>query len=195
MWSKEKNTGWPSFESPFLLFWKITFNLQETQFVIWGNKNIFVLSSLQDYYYADWLNVQVYRLLKPYVKVTHIKHIYWSSQHKFAFRGRKVHQSRKHSKTIKLICFLRKCQRRIHSKHTANCLSFFFPILIFSLNVSSTWHLSQCLSSPRPQRPVCILQLAQFFPMESLSLSGVFWFPSLLITAKGGPRANQQCSL
>lgn len=58
---------------------KITLTSMRSQFTILENKNIFVLPPLQGYYYADWLKVQMYRLLRPYVNVNPHKAHPWSS--------------------------------------------------------------------------------------------------------------------
>lgn len=123
-----------------MLFWQNHFNLHESEFALWENKNICILSFLQDDYYADWLNVQTFKTIcqcNP-----NKARLLVQDQHTFAFR-KKSSSIHKAFKDNQINTFLEKLPKENTFKADTNYLRFSLPILIFSLTNSSTWLLSQ----------------------------------------------------
>lgn len=116
------------------------------------------------------------KLLKPYVNITHIKHIYWpGTSTNVHSEGGKKSPSILKAFQDRSMQFLRTCQRRIHSNHTAKLLKFLFS----HINVVSSCFLgvpSVPIIFPLPrQSPMC----AFFIWLSSLScsVSEPLWFP------------------
>lgn len=134
------------------------------------------------------------KLLKPYVNITHIKHLYWpGTSTNVHSEGGKKSPSILKAFQDRSMQFLRTCQRRIHSNHTAKLLKFLFS----HINVFSSCFLgvpSVPIIFPLPrQSPMCAFFIWLSSPslrrVASLSLSGFHWFPHVLFTTKRRPRS------
>lgn len=109
----------------------------------------------------------MYRLLRLYVNRTHVKHICWSSTSTDLYsKGKKSINPKSIQRQSNQYSSWENAKGE-SAQTTQNCLNSFFPILIFSLNISSAWHQPQLSLLSHSKAPVCTLPLAQLSIVQS----------------------------